>query len=49
MQINGLEKNAVFWDITLCGSCRNIRFGGMYRLHHRDDKNRQARNNIGKN
>jgi hypothetical protein len=21
-------KNGVFWDVTLCGSCRNRRFGG---------------------
>jgi hypothetical protein len=21
-------KNAVFWDVTLCGSCKNRRFGG---------------------
>jgi hypothetical protein len=21
-------KNAVFWDVTPCGSCRNRRFGG---------------------
>jgi hypothetical protein len=21
-------KNAVFWDITPCGSCKNRRFGG---------------------
>jgi hypothetical protein len=22
-------KNATFWDVTLCGSCKNRRFGGM--------------------
>jgi hypothetical protein len=38
-------KNAVFWDVTLCGSCKNRRFGGTYRLHHKGDKNRRARNN----
>jgi hypothetical protein len=21
-------SNGVFWDVTLCGSCRNRRFGG---------------------
>jgi hypothetical protein len=21
-------KNGVFWDVTLCGSCKNRRFGG---------------------
>jgi hypothetical protein len=23
-----LNKNAVFWDVTPCGSCKNRRFGG---------------------
>jgi hypothetical protein len=23
-------KNAVFWDVTPCGSCKNRRFGGKY-------------------
>jgi hypothetical protein len=23
-------KNAVFWDVTSCGSCKDRRFGGMY-------------------
>jgi hypothetical protein len=26
-------KNVVFWDIALCGSCVNRRFGGTYRLN----------------
>jgi hypothetical protein len=38
------SKNDVFWDVTLCGSSKNQRFRGMYRLHHQDDKNRLARN-----
>jgi hypothetical protein len=38
--------NAIFWDVTPCGSCRKRRFGGTYRLHHLGDKNRLARNNI---
>jgi hypothetical protein len=29
-------KNAVFWDVTLCGSCKKRRFGGTYRLHHQE-------------
>jgi hypothetical protein len=33
-------KNASFWDVTPCGSCRNRIFGGTYRLHHQGDKNR---------
>jgi hypothetical protein len=31
-------KNAVFWDVTPCGSCKNKRFGGTYRLHHHGEK-----------
>jgi hypothetical protein len=27
-------KNVVFWDFTPCGSCKNRRFGGTYRVHH---------------
>jgi hypothetical protein len=27
-------KNAVFWDVTPCGSCKNRGFEGTYRLHH---------------
>jgi hypothetical protein len=27
-------KNAVFLDVTLCGSCNKRRFGGTYRLYH---------------
>jgi hypothetical protein len=38
-------KNAVFWDVTLCGSYKNRRFVGTYRIHHQDDRNRRARNN----
>jgi hypothetical protein len=34
-------KNAVFWDVTPCGSCKNRRFGGIYRLHHQGDTNSQ--------
>jgi hypothetical protein len=39
-------KISVFTNVTPCGFCRNRRFGGMYRLHHQGDKNRQARNNV---
>jgi hypothetical protein len=31
-------KNGVFWDVTPCGSCKNIRFGGTQRLLHQGDK-----------
>jgi hypothetical protein len=27
-------NNAVFLDVTPCGSCENRHFEGMYRLHH---------------
>jgi hypothetical protein len=27
-------NNGVFWDVTLCGSCKNRGFGGTYRLLH---------------
>jgi hypothetical protein len=30
--------NGVFWDVVPCGSCRNSRFGGMYRLHQQGKK-----------
>jgi hypothetical protein len=32
-------KNAAFWDVTLCGCCKNRRFGGTCRLHHQGKKN----------
>jgi hypothetical protein len=38
--------NAVFWDVTPCGSCKERRFGGTYRLHHQGDMNQRARNNV---
>jgi hypothetical protein len=28
-------KNAVFWDVTPCDSCRNRRLVGTYRLNQR--------------
>jgi hypothetical protein len=42
-------KNAVFWDVTPCGSCNNLRFGGTFHLHHDSGKNQQARNNVSSN
>jgi hypothetical protein len=39
-------KNAVFWDVRPCGSCKNRRSGGTYHLHHQGNKNRQFRNNF---
>jgi hypothetical protein len=31
-------KNAALRAVTPCGSCKNRRFGGMYRLHHQGEK-----------
>jgi hypothetical protein len=33
-------KNGVSWVVTPCGSCKNRRFGGTWRLLHQGDKNR---------
>jgi hypothetical protein len=32
-------KNALFWDVTQCGSCKYRRFGGTYCHHHKGEKN----------
>jgi hypothetical protein len=44
-------KNAVCWDITPCGSCKNRRFGGMCAsiIWETRNKNRGTRNNVGNN
>jgi hypothetical protein len=34
-------ENAVFWDVALCRSCVNRRFGGTYRLHLQGRKIRE--------
>jgi hypothetical protein len=39
-------KNVVFWDVAPCGSCKNRRFGVVYRLHHQVDKNRRTRKDV---
>jgi hypothetical protein len=31
-------KNDIFWDVTLCGYCKNRRSGGTQRRHHQGDK-----------
>jgi hypothetical protein len=36
-------KNAIFWDVTPCSSCKNRRLVGTYCLHHQGEKNQQAR------
>jgi hypothetical protein len=35
-------KNVVAWNVTRCGSCKNRRFVGMYRLHHPVEENELA-------
>jgi hypothetical protein len=32
-------KNATFWNVMPCGSCKIQCFGGTYHLHHQGDKN----------
>jgi hypothetical protein len=32
------RKNAVFWDVTSCGSCKNWRFNGTYDLNRQRGK-----------
>jgi hypothetical protein len=39
-------KNAVFWHVTPCGSCKERRFGGTYQLYDQGDKNGSTRNNV---
>jgi hypothetical protein len=34
-------KNVVFWDVVLCGYCKKLCFGGMYRFHHLGTKMRE--------
>jgi hypothetical protein len=31
-------SNGVFWVVTPCGSCKNRRFGGTWRLLHQGEK-----------
>jgi hypothetical protein len=32
-------NKTVFWDFTLCGSCKNWCFGGYWHLHRQGNKN----------
>jgi hypothetical protein len=41
-------NNAVFWDVTPCGSYKNRCLGGTYH-HHHGNKNRRVRNNVSSN
>jgi hypothetical protein len=31
-----IMKNAIFWDIMPCSSCKNRCFGGTYRFHYQE-------------
>jgi hypothetical protein len=35
-------KNAIFWDMTLYGSCKNQRFSGTYHLHFQGQKHQHT-------
>jgi hypothetical protein len=37
-------KSCVFWNVTLCGSCKNQCFGGTYCFYHQGENNQRARN-----
>jgi hypothetical protein len=38
MATRKLLKNGVFWDVTLCGSCKNRCVGETQRFLHQGDK-----------
>jgi hypothetical protein len=42
-------KNAVFWDVTPRGSCKNGRLEGMQSINQQSEKSPRARNNISSN
>jgi hypothetical protein len=48
-EIKFKENYAFLWDVTPCGSSRNLGFGGTYDIHHQGGKNWRARNNISSN
>jgi hypothetical protein len=41
-------KNVVFWDVALCKSCVDRRFGGTYRLHLQGSKIRERNTSVGR-
>jgi hypothetical protein len=41
--------NAIFLDVTPCGSCKNLHYGGVYHLLHQGDKNQRARSGVSSN
>jgi hypothetical protein len=40
------KKNAIFWDVMQCASCKKQRFGGMFCHHHQGEKNQRTGNNV---
>jgi hypothetical protein len=42
LEIGPVLKNAVHWEVTPRGSCKNRRFGETYRLHYQREKNQLA-------
>jgi hypothetical protein len=36
------KEECLFWDVILCGSCKNRSFSGIYCLNHQGDKNRRV-------
>jgi hypothetical protein len=41
-------KDVVFWDVALCRTCVNRRFGGTYRLHLQGRKIRERGTSVSK-
>jgi hypothetical protein len=48
-EMKSILKNGGFWVVTPCGSCKNRRFGGTWRLLHQGDKNRCTRKKVRRN
>jgi hypothetical protein len=42
-------KNAAFWDVTPCGSCKTDVSDERYHLHHQGEKIQLGRNNVSSN
>jgi hypothetical protein len=48
MKNEKILKNVVFWDVALCRSCINRRFGGTYRLHLQGRRIRERGSSVSK-
>jgi hypothetical protein len=46
VELFDMLKNAVFWDVTQCGSCKNRRLGRTYSLYLQDQKKKRTGNNV---